>query len=207
MIPMATRTSNLRFGTEEILRCAIPATLSLTLALPGTGGHHSEHYLRLLDAKLYIDAPKKNGAGDFVPINVATAADDLARIKSILKLSTTDLAQTLGVSRQAVYNWKSGSHIKLDNLTKLANLKSAADVFVEARLTVLPEFLDRKLSSGKTFLEHIAGGAEGAGVAAALIKMLSEEASQRRTLDALLADNTPRLPDASDYGAPAFREG
>jgi len=46
-----------------------------------------------------------------------TTADDLARIRTTLKMSVQQLADCLSVSRQAIYDWKAGSNIKQTNLS------------------------------------------------------------------------------------------
>lgn len=190
-------------STERHISIIVPA-MTLLLAV-GTGGDNSPDYYKLRGAKLVVNQSRFSDSSGQT-INVASAADDLSRIKSVLKLSTTDIAQSLGVSRQAIYNWKSGSHIKSHNLQKLENFKRAADTVASARLTMSPLWLDRKLSGGKTLLEKIASGEDGAEAAGSLIAMLQRETQQREALDKLLSDRTPEVREASDYGAPAFNE-
>lgn len=215
MIPMvsyAKQSSNIR-------RLAFPATIILVVGTggcladeytPGTGGDLTRERLRILDAKLVLK-DDNNQVITCAPsghsVDIKSAAYDLRYIKSVLKISTSDSARVLGVSRQAIYNWKAGSHIKPDNLSKLTNLKSAADVFVQARLTVSPQMLERRLSDGGTILDRIAAGRSGSEAAAELLNLLSDDADQRRELDAILAGNTSRKPDAFDYGVPAVSEG
>lgn len=52
---------------------------------------------------------------------------DVEQIKSSLKLSTGELVKILGVSRQAIHNWKAGGPVKAENMAKLLNLKATAE--------------------------------------------------------------------------------
>ncbi|HEX4158678.1 MAG TPA: helix-turn-helix transcriptional regulator [Rhizomicrobium sp.] len=187
---------------EGLIRVVLPAMV-LTFAM-ATGGD-LVRYVRLCDAQ-FSDGVVHTQTQETDNIIVATAAQELARIKSVMKLSTTDLARVLGVSRQAIYNWKAGSHIKADNLSRLSNLKAAADAFVQARVTVSPRVLERKLSGGNALLDIISTGGNGTAAANELIGMLSLESDQRRALDAILAENISRPSTPFDYGAPAFHE-
>jgi transcriptional regulator with XRE-family HTH domain len=201
MIAMPVAT-NLNAKTS-IFHLALPATLILGI---GTGGERTLDYLRIIEAKLVLNPHHVQPLGSTDgSVSVETAGRDLSFIRSVLKISTSDLAMSLGVSRQAIYNWKAGSFIKAQNLSKLANLLSAAEVFTQARMTVTPQMLDRKLSGGKTFLESITGGANGAETAAMLVNLANREAEHRRSLDEILAENMSR-PEL-DYGSPALSEG
>ncbi len=203
MIAM-TAATNLRVP-PNVRRFAFPATIVFAI---GTGGDYTPDYLRILDAKIIVGPAK---GGDATPnpdnsVDVASAAKDLGYIRSVLKITTSDLARTLKVSRQSLYNWKAGSYIKPHNISKLENLKLAANSFVQAKFTVQPSMLDLKLPGGKSLLEQIASDGDGAAAAVALMNVVTAEAAQRRTLDDLLADSISRKPDVVDYGAPAFRE-
>jgi len=199
-----TTTTQTASIAEKIVRVIVPP-MTLMLAI-GTGGANTPEYCRVRDARLYVHSGQDDRSARET-INVATAADDLARITSILKLSTTELAQTLGVSRQAIYNWKAGSHIKSHNVAKLENLKKAADAIVGARITMSPLLLDRKLTGGKTLLETIADGGNGGDAANALLRLLQDEAHQRESIDRMLADREHPMRDVSEYGVPSFNEG
>lgn len=139
--------------------------------------------------------------------NDDTVTEDFARVKSILKLSITDLAQSLGVSRQAIYNWMSGTPISRDNRLKLIRLIKAADVIAASGKTLSPLQLDRTLPGGKTLLEKIAAGDDGAEAASSLLDMLRKEAHQRALIDQRLAEHDRPVRDTSDYGVPSFDEG
>ena len=198
-----TKATSAERVSDSVFKIVIPS-MTLLLAV-GTGGESTLDYYRIREAKLVVNSPVDRRV---VPtsIDVASAASDLSRIRAVLKISTSDLARTLGVSRQAIYNWKSGSHIKAHNLSKLANLKLAADEFVQSRITVSSEMLDRTLPGGKTLLERIAEGMDGSAAAYSLINLLRADSERRKEMDALLAENISRPANRLDYGAPAFNE-
>jgi len=199
---MARTSTNPKNGVG-IRTVALPMTLVLGI---GTGGEYTFNYQRIREAKLVVGTSRPTDRMRET-IDVATAADDLARIKSILKLTTKELAQTLGVSRQAIYNWRSGAHIKGHNLLKLDSLSKAADVIIGARIAMSPLLLDRKLPGGKTLLESISAGEDGTTAACSLVNLLAQEAEQRKTIDAMLAEHKSPKTDAFDYGVPSFKEG
>jgi transcriptional regulator with XRE-family HTH domain len=111
------------------------------------------------------------------------SAADLARVRNALKLTVGELAACIGVSRQSVYNWKSGSEIKTTHAAKLDNLKKAADVILAANMDVSAFSLARKLPGGKTLLETISGDGDGKVAAQSLLQMLNQESAERKTLD------------------------
>jgi hypothetical protein len=89
MIAM-TRTNCV--ATERLIKVAIPAAVITLLLETGTGGANTLDYYRLREAKLVV-RPNRPAASNSDAIDVATAANDLARIKSILKLSTTEIGR------------------------------------------------------------------------------------------------------------------
>jgi DNA-binding XRE family transcriptional regulator len=201
MIEMVKTSANSK-SNGGIRTLAVPMTLILSI---GTGGDHTFDYQRIREARLIFDPPRV-AANPSHAVDVVSAANDLRFIRSVLKITQSGLARALGVSRQSLYNWKSGAYLKPQNLFKLANLKSAAETFVQAKFTVLPYMLDHKLSAGKSLLDQIADGRDGGQAASELINKLATNAAQRHALDELLARNISRKPDAFDFGAPAVRE-
>lgn len=187
---------------------SIPAPLPTQLRQEiGTGGYFPLNYSRTPEEKCIV----RNGPSSISSVldldNEDTATKDIERVRSILKLSTTDLAQALGVSRQAIYNWMSGTPISRDNRPKLIRLIKAADVIAASGKTLSPLQLDRTLPGGKTLLEKIAAGDDGAEAASSLLDMLRKEAHQRALIDQRLAEHDRPVRDTSDYGVPSFDEG
>lgn len=133
-------------------------------------------------------------------------AEDLEFIKSALKLTTSELAKYLGVSRQAIYDWKSGAHIKSHNISKLENMRKAAEVVLAAAPAPSSIMLSRKLAGGRTLLETIAAGSDGDAAARSLISMLEREANNRKKMSEKIAGLKPLRP-SKFAGAAAITRG
>lgn len=133
-------------------------------------------------------------------------ADNLEHIRTVLKVGVTDLAATLGVARQALYNWRAGESISTKNAAKLGDLAEAADLLTAAGLADTPQLLRRKLAGGKTLLEITQEGGSAKDAARALVQMVEHEIVQRKILDARLAKRK-RVPiDVADIGLPMLDE-
>jgi DNA-binding XRE family transcriptional regulator len=170
----------------------------------GTGGYYTlEHYNGELREAGLTSAPSQN----VVPAGkIENVTEILANIQSVLKLTTTELADCLGVTRQAIYNWKAGSEIKDKNASKIENLMAAARVILSADIQIPTLSLKRKLAGGKTLFEMILTGSNGDTAAHALIKLLRKESEQRKMLSERFANRKPVSIDQSDYGIPSFDE-
>jgi DNA-binding XRE family transcriptional regulator len=198
---MATTSTALKNG-GDVLRMVIPMTLFLGI---GTGGEYSREFFRIRDAKLVVGQHCADDSQDAV--SVETISDDLERAKRLLNLTTTDIAKTLGVSRQTIHNWKSGGQIKIQNIAKVHSLAAAADALASANVTASPLVLNRVLAGGSTLLETIASSGDGLAAANELLSMLRGEAEQRRMIDRMLAGREQPVERAvSDYGAPSVTE-
>lgn len=110
------------------------------------------------------------------------------------------------VTRQAIYNWKSGGSIKEQHLSKLTQLKAAADVLLSENVPGSAYVIGRKLPGGKTILDAIGDGADGYMAAMSLVSMLRDEAAQKSMLDKKLAARLSSAPKNVEYGTPAFDE-
>lgn len=194
-------TTNNR-GPKGILKYAIPMTLILGV---GTGGDCTSDYLRVVSAKLALGHGSVD-SGSATVINVGVAAQDLEHAKSVLKLTTKELAACLKVSRQAIYDWRSGAQIKDHNSAKLRSLTAAADVIAAANVPMSPLILNRALPGGQTLLGVIGSGGNGADAAKSLLSMLRVESEQRKMVGRLLAGRQPVTGEPFDYGAPSFAE-
>jgi DNA-binding transcriptional regulator YiaG len=117
-------------------------------------------------------------------LDAISAANEIEFIRIVLRTSAADLAKCLGVSRQSLYNWKAGGQIKDKHADRVQQLKAAATVLAEANFPVAPLTLRRALPGGKTMLQTIAEGGDGAAAANSLLALLSREADQRQRLSA-----------------------
>jgi DNA-binding transcriptional regulator YiaG len=193
---MDVRTSdNQRNGTLWA-----PVAFTMLLGV-GTGGEYTYKYhtARSERAVFYKDRGNINSN----PVGVAAA--DIQYIKSSLCLTISELASSLGISRQTVYNWIDGTPIKNENAAKLNNLKAAADVIVAAGVQASPLLIQRKLPGGKTLLESILDGDNGRQAAEALVQLHRKETAQREMLSKLFANRTaasmlsrPAVPPLAD---------
>ncbi|WP_315787011.1 MULTISPECIES: helix-turn-helix transcriptional regulator [unclassified Bradyrhizobium] len=175
----------------------VKSTMRLSV---GTGGDYTVSYHALREDKIVFrkpttERPKSNGFA----VN-----SDIEHTRSTLNLSMSELARCLGVSRQALYNWMAGGSIKPENLTKLYELRSAADVISAANISDLPLFIHRKLPGGRTLSEAVAMGESGEVAARALLRLANEEAAQREALSRLLGGRGSR--DVLGHEMPALTD-
>ena len=133
-------------------------------------------------------------------------AENLARIREVLKPTMLELASLFGVSRQAVYDWQQGSQPVPQTTRRLAQLARVADVFAEAGLSVDAKTLRRKVAGGRTLLDAVSSGDDAVAVSRSVMGALKREASQRERLQVQLAGRKRGPPNPSDYGAPTLSE-
>ena len=137
---------------------------------------------------------------------LSSAAEDIDFVKATLRLSVTELAKYLGVSRQAVYDWKSGAHVRSENLSKLEKLLVASQVISSSEVLISSLSLSRKLPGGRTLLEAIATGTPGGEAAQALLDMLQREALARKTLEGRFAGRKPTSASQLGVGLAGLNE-
>ena len=135
-----------------------------------------------------------------------TSADDLARVREVLKPAVLELANIFGVSRQAVYAWQDGAQPAPEAAARLAVLARAADVFAAAGVAAGTRTLRRKVAGGGTVLDAVLTGGDAVLVARSLVQTLQREAAQGKRLTKQLAGRKRGPTDADDYGSPAAAE-
>jgi len=176
------------------------ATVALQV---GTGGLATSEYYRAKGDKGYAfaryDFPEKQNVTERTP------TEDIARVREVLKLTVTELATVVGVSRQAVYDWLSGKPVAADNADKLSSLGRAADA-VAAEVPNPVFALRRKLAGGKTFIEFVKDGGDAEHAALTLVSMLRRESEQRDRLQARLAARKDRKVGSAVMGVPMHNE-
>jgi hypothetical protein len=109
------------------------------------------------------------------------------------------LPEVFGVSRQTLYNWLSGEKVPSpEHEDKIRQLEAAAKRFMELGFKPASSHLTRTLTQGKSFLELLAAGGEGAMAADKLVKLVQRGQSSRARLEELLAGRKPagRLAEA-----------
>lgn len=173
----------------------------------GTGGAATVEYVRERGNKGYpfaaYDWPK--GTADATANR--TAAQNLAHIRAVLKPTVTDLANVLGVSRQALYDWQAGKPVASENAARLADLAGAADIFAVEGLMGSSETLHRAVKDGKSFFDLVREGNSADGAARKLIEIVRGELRQREALKNRLAGRKRPAREAFDeIGAPMLNE-
>lgn len=168
----------------------------------GTGGCFSSEVVRARQANSFAHECRKCAAE---PTGRTDLLADIDLIQDALKMSVTQLAQHLGVTRQAIYGWKSGSAIKAENASKLTPLAEAAQTVASANIELTPLSLKRKLPGGLTLLESIGKGGDGKIEALRLLKMLENEDAKRQMLSNRFKDRRRSFADSID-AAPRDQE-
>ena len=185
-------------------RAFLAGMLAVALQV-GTGGEATAAYYKARGSKGYAMAVygTPNGAPSVVD---RSPAENFAQVRAVLKPAVKDLAEMIGVSRQAIYDWQSGAAIARKHAGRLAELAKAADLFAVEGLTATPQALRRPIAAGHSFLDVVRGGGSVADAASSLIGILRREAEQRKALEARLA-NRPQPPlSADDLGIPRLDE-
>jgi DNA-binding transcriptional regulator YiaG len=181
----------------------IPVTLMFGV---GTGGAITpEHIERARDRDTGLTQQRNHNSADNGPTaaEVISAANDITFIRSVIKASTADLAKCIGVSRQALYNWRVGSNIKDKNADRVGQLKSAATVLASHGITGNSVAMRHPLPGGRTLLETIAGGGNGEMAAQTLVTILRDESEQQRMLERQFANRRLPRPSVESH---TFRE-
>jgi transcriptional regulator with XRE-family HTH domain len=130
-----------------------------------------------------------------------SVTEDLSRIREFFSPSVSDLAATLGVSRQTVYNWQNGEQPKEALAEKLNDLARAADVFAQSGIQFSSTLARRKFANGKTLFQVVETNDSATDAAKLLVRILETEARQRSVLEARFASR-PKTAHSSDFDLP-----
>lgn len=189
--------------TSTLVRCVGWMTaVGAALAGIGTGGELSLEHLQRSAQQTQHMAPAAEISG-IEPVR--TPSENLSRIREVLKPAISDLATTLGVSRQSVYNWLNGDPVAGENAAKLQELAQAADVLAHAGVTTNVALLKRKIFDGRTLLQVTQAGESAREAALALVQIHKREAAQRERINARFS-NRSRTPASADFDLPAFND-
>lgn len=134
----------------------------------------------------------------------APFADLMQEVKNGFGRTMAYLPAIFGVSRQTLYNWLAGETPKEHHQGKVLELAAAARVFVEAGFRPTPLALERTVANGKSLLQLLSEGADGADTAKRLVRIAQRGDESRKKLDALLGDRKPASLQVSDMGAPSL---
>ena len=132
---------------------------------------------------------------------IRTAAEDLARIREILKPAITTLALAFGVSRQTIYNWDGEEQPKPQHVTKLRDLAQVADIFAKSNIVVTGALMKRPVEGGRTLLEIAQNDGQVVEAAKRLVTTLEREAVQREKMNTRFGNRTGTRSVESDFPA------
>ncbi len=170
----------------------------------GTGGvqsvdfyvlRHGYHAFKVVNSSEYrVPAP-------FVPY-----AEMMLEVKAAFGRTMSRLPEVFGVSRQTLYNWLAGETPKAMHQIKIVQLAAAARLLSKLGVKPTPDLLDQPLLRGKSFLELLADGTDGAETAVKLVQVAKRSSDSRSRLDAILNGRKTERPDIADMGSPSLAE-
>lgn len=193
------RSTGLAFGTAILL---FSPPLGTHIGTAGSRAFDSTHSRQQYDSFL---SELRIGVNTFID-TPRTIAEDLHHIRTILRPGVSELADILGVSRQAIYNWLGGENPSSLHTSKIKDLAAAADVIATEGILITRNILKRKVKDGKSLFEIIRDGGSGNESAQILAGILRRESEQRRILELRLANRFKPTVNALDIGLPAFNE-
>lgn len=130
---------------------------------------------------------------------IGAAQQSMQTVREGFGRTMSYLPEVFGVSRQTLYNWLSGEKAPSpEHEYKIRQLDAAAKRFMELGFKPSSAQLKRTLAQGKSFLELLAAGGDGATTADKLVKLVQRGERSRARLEGLLAGRKPagRLTDA-----------
>lgn len=168
-----------------------------TMSAVGTGGE-----LQLTRLQEKITHPNSVSA-EIVKVQASrTPAEDLNRIREVLSPAVSDLAITLNVTRQSVYNWLKGDPVAPENAIKLRDLAQAADLLAHEGIAVNSLLLKRKFANGKTLFQVAQMGESARGAASLLVQILGRESDQRERMSIRFSSRA-KTSATADFDLPA----
>lgn len=178
------------------------AAAGATLTGIGTGGDLSFEHLQRSTHQMQHMAYTIEVA-DMAPVR--TPAEDLVRIREVLRPAVSELATTFGVSRQSVYNWLNGEPVAEENASKLQDLAQAADVLAHEGIEVNAALLKRKFANGRTLLQVAQAGEFARNAALQLVHLHKREVAQRERMAARFA-NRAKTTSSADFDLPSAND-
>jgi transcriptional regulator with XRE-family HTH domain len=175
------------------------AAAGAVLSSIGTGGEISIEHLQRTARQMEHMAPTA-AVVEVAPVR--SPGEDLVRIREVLRPAVSDLATTLGVSRQSVYNWLNGEPVAEENAAKLQDLAQAADVLAHGGIAVNAALLKRKFANGRTLLQVAQAGESARDGALQLVHIHKRETAQRERMAARFANRGKTAPSA-DFDLPS----
>jgi len=180
----------------------------LIYCIAGTFGLLSPGYLHAsaATANWHINQIEINGDHKLASDKKSISIQDIAHIREVTKISVSELARAIGVSRQAVHEWIKGGSVSPRNAQQLSELAQAIDVFLESGIDVTPQILRRKIESGPSILESLDQEGVATKLAHTLAKTLFRESQQRKRLASRFSGRISSQLTDVDFGIPHFNE-
>ena len=169
----------------------------------GTGGLQSADFYQTRAGYVCFDILRVEKP---LPAQNAPYAALMEQVKEGFGRTLSHLPEVFGVSRQTLYNWLAGETPKEVHQAKLRELAAAAGVFKELGFKPTPSALERTVSRGKSLLQLIGNGEDGAAAARELVRIVEKGARSRASIDAILGERAPSRLEASDMGLPTVDE-
>lgn len=185
---------------------ALPIVMLIFVNEVGTGGLNTAAYFQTRGEVGYKNprvAVRDSGQEPVDPL--VSPSDNLDFILGTIKPSMAELARTLNVSRETVYNWKSGSNVSSANAAKLADLAKAAELFAEVDPKIIRQLIRRKIS-GANFFERVARNDSATESAEVLLTILHREQQQRERISRKLAARKTGSYIEGDFSTPHLIE-
>lgn len=188
--------------TTRVRLVGLAALAGVAFANIGTGGGVlSGHLVQRARGGSYVA-----GAAEIAEAKVPrTPSENLLRIREVLKPAISDLAVTLNVSRQSIYNWLNGGTIAEENSAKLNDLAQAADILEHEGIPISASLLKRRFANGRTLFQVAHAGESVREAALTLIQIHKREAAQRERMNARFATRA-KTPASADFDLPASND-
>lgn len=150
----------------------------------GTAGTATEYFCaeRLVNGAPYQFVK----LADKTHVRASSPQSDIETVIALTKPSMSQLAAAFGVSRQRIYDWRSGAGMSSGNAERMSELLTAVRVISDHSATP-GHAASRKTGNGKSFWEAVASGVSPMAAATAAIKILERDEMERQALKRSLA--------------------
>lgn len=134
------------------------------------------------------------------------AAQHIQHIRSITKISVSELSRIFGVSRQAVNDWINGKSLSIQNASKLSDLARAVNILSEEGVALHTGVFYRQIDGGPSIIDALIEGGDVIGLARVLSEKLVREKHQRELLASHFAGRPLDIVHTSAFGSPHLSE-
>lgn len=178
----------------------------------GTGGYPTPHCFSPRDTKSYGEEREASSAVVKAVsirnevVSTPSHVEDLKLVRDYFKPSVAQLAGSLGVERQTIYDWQAGKGISDERRETLRELASACSKLAEAGISAGDDILRRKISNGQTLLQLIASGTPAGEAVRLTVLILDTEKHERLLLAEHLNRRSSSMFDITDAGKPHLNE-